>query len=528
VAIFSLSRNLITKAGTVVAVLAHDQGLRVSHGALGKLSYAQSREEISLDGTIATDYRGKDVLAVGQALPDGVIEQDIADVFREADAYPTKKEGKNQKLFRPVVASELIGALPHELSLEQNVSLTQDFSKRVANEFHTANAWGIHPPDASARTEDEKKNIHVHVAILHRRIERDGKLSTLNRDFNNRDCWHSDKDRGREIRDTATKRLRLMWEQTVNDHLERAGRSERIDRRTLAAQGIERAPGVHRGAAETRRLRAKQSKATVRDLRAELVERAHELAERRMAALQKIDAIQKARLEERSTPQYVADIGSLEAWQRDAVGMLARYWAAEDRAMELRRRMRAAARRHAEMRAATKEEDTQLKMAGRQLSRSKKLIVGVDEAIGRLDKLSQDERLAVEPSPSSRPMTKARLADIGRAMSAIEPDVGGTGHDDQVPPARKADKRKDDMEIKDQVEKAQEAPHLTKIIPGNIPEVRQPTVIVAAYAHVEHEIVSEAVKTATARNEAAKDTLERVSRRRRDRSRDRDDHGMDI
>ena len=46
--------------------------------------------------------------------------------------------------------------------------------------------------------------------------------------------------------------------------------------------------------------------------------------------------------------QVFADIGSITAWQHDALGMLARYWQAEDRAMQLRRKMRASARRHSE------------------------------------------------------------------------------------------------------------------------------------------------------------------------------------
>lgn len=45
----------------------------------------------------------------------------------------------------------------------------------------------------------------------------------------------------------STDRFRDAWELHANLALERAGRPERIDRRSLEAQGVEREPGIHVG-----------------------------------------------------------------------------------------------------------------------------------------------------------------------------------------------------------------------------------------------------------------------------------------
>lgn len=45
----------------------------------------------------------------------------------------------------------------------------------------------------------------------------------------------------------STERLRQLWEEFANRALEKAGRSERVDRRTLRAQGLDRPPTIHEG-----------------------------------------------------------------------------------------------------------------------------------------------------------------------------------------------------------------------------------------------------------------------------------------
>lgn len=415
VAIYSFQRNKVYKAGTALAALSHGRGTRVTHGAVGKLAYAQSLKEASAPGLdIVTDYTGKAVLASGQSLPDGVLERDIADVFRDADAHKTKTHGENQGEFKPIVASELIGALPHELSLDQNIVLVTDFSKRVANEFRTANAWGIHPPDAGARTVEEMKNVHVHVTTLHRHIEANGNLSTLNRDFDDVNCWRSDVKRGREIRETATIRLRRIWEQTVNDHLERAGRSERIDMRSNKVRGIDKQPGKHRGAAETRRMR--EETRSVSEVRKELMTARRDMEARMERARERIRTIQDKRRLSAETPGIGGRVGSVDEWQQDTAGAFARAWKSGDRAAALRRDIREARRVSRAMRDPTQEEARSLRGAGREERRAERLMQGIDMALSKVGRLGRDARIDGQAGK----MTKEYLQNLTKAIERAD------------------------------------------------------------------------------------------------------------
>ena len=226
------------------------------------------------------------------------------------------------------------------------------------------------------------------------------------------------------------RKSRAAWERIANEALQRAGHDARVDARTLADQGIERVAGQHLGPAETRRLRAgkQRSRAETRtphaagaDVRTELARKARDLAVAEMTALREIAVIQQARKTTPAPAQVFADVGSITAWQHDALGMLARYWQAEDRAMELRRKTRASARRHAELREATAEEQRALRSAGRRLSRSRALLQGVSEIL-----LTMAPTLSVEIEPSDRPLTKQRLRTIRAALRdrACEHEIG--------------------------------------------------------------------------------------------------------
>ncbi|MDQ2696231.1 MAG: MobA/MobL family protein [Pseudomonadota bacterium] len=52
---------------------------------------------------------------------------------------------------------------------------------------------------------------------------------------------------GRAAGREQVERIRQVWEQYVNQALERAGVEQRVDHRSLEAQGIERLPTIHLG-----------------------------------------------------------------------------------------------------------------------------------------------------------------------------------------------------------------------------------------------------------------------------------------
>jgi hypothetical protein len=120
------------------------------------------------------------------------------------------------------VIDKVVVALPIELTHDQNVALLNDFCERMT-EGRASWAAGIHdgPGDAD--------NPHAHI------IFRD-------RDF----------DTGKRVMLTtekgSTQRFRDAWEQEVNIALEREGFEERVDKRSLEDQGIDREPQLHVGA----------------------------------------------------------------------------------------------------------------------------------------------------------------------------------------------------------------------------------------------------------------------------------------
>ena len=124
-------------------------------------------------------------------------------------------------------------ALPRELNEDERYQLVQDFMHDLCGNRIPWYA-AIHQSGKDAH------NPHVHIAVHDRDIEtglRHLRLSDSTRD---------------RIRDDlpgpkAVEWVRQVWEYAANRALEMAGHSERIDRRTLEAQGIDRLPTIHEG-----------------------------------------------------------------------------------------------------------------------------------------------------------------------------------------------------------------------------------------------------------------------------------------
>jgi hypothetical protein len=121
------------------------------------------------------------------------------------------------------VIDKLIVALPLELTHDQRAELVHAFAESMT-EGRTPWLAAIHdgPSDAD--------NPHAHILLRDRDIETGRRVMHLS-------------EKG------STERLRLAWEEHSNDALERAGLDVRVDRRTLAAQGIEREAEIHIGPA---------------------------------------------------------------------------------------------------------------------------------------------------------------------------------------------------------------------------------------------------------------------------------------
>lgn len=140
---------------------------------------------------------------------------------RSVYAWLDKEEQNDRKNAR--VIDRVTVALPSELTRDQNIQLLEAYGERMSQ---ARAPWmaAIHdgPGDAD--------NPHAHLI------------------FRDRDA-----ETGRRVMMTSepgsTERFRQAWEEEVNRALERTGHEIRVDRRSLEAQGIDREPQIHVGAA---------------------------------------------------------------------------------------------------------------------------------------------------------------------------------------------------------------------------------------------------------------------------------------
>lgn len=119
------------------------------------------------------------------------------------------------------VIDKVMLALPRELDARQRHELVRAFAEEVTD---GRAAWlaAFHEGGKDA------ENPHVHLVIRDRDAETGRRVAHLS-------------ERG------STERLRKLWEEHANRALAQAQRPERIDRRTLKAQGISRKPTIHEG-----------------------------------------------------------------------------------------------------------------------------------------------------------------------------------------------------------------------------------------------------------------------------------------
>jgi hypothetical protein len=125
------------------------------------------------------------------------------------------------------VAREIEISLPRELSPEQRVQLVRAFVKQHFVERGMVADIAIHCPKAS----DGKEQPHAHIMLTLRPLKPDGS------GFGNKErAWNEH---------ALLEHWREQWATAVNQALADANSGERIDHRTLKAQGIPRAPLPH-------------------------------------------------------------------------------------------------------------------------------------------------------------------------------------------------------------------------------------------------------------------------------------------
>lgn len=125
------------------------------------------------------------------------------------------------------VAREIEISLPRELSSEQRVELVRSFVKQHFVERGMVTDIAMHCPKAS----DGKEQPHAHIMLTLRPLKPDGS------GFGNKErAWNDH---------ALLEHWREQWASAVNQALAEADSGERIDHRTLKAQGVLRDPLPH-------------------------------------------------------------------------------------------------------------------------------------------------------------------------------------------------------------------------------------------------------------------------------------------
>jgi ATP-dependent exoDNAse (exonuclease V) alpha subunit len=153
---------------------------------------------------------------------------DRATLWNAAETAEKRKDAR--------VAREYLIAVPSELTHPQRVHLVRGFAQELAERYGFAVDVALHSP-RDFRGSDPR-NFHAHLLATTREVSREGlgRKTTLDlRDENRRQLGL-----GPAVRELFY--VRQRWAEVANVALESAHIDARIDHRSLAAQGITRAP----------------------------------------------------------------------------------------------------------------------------------------------------------------------------------------------------------------------------------------------------------------------------------------------
>ncbi len=204
-AIYHLSAQIIGRSAgrSVMAAAAYRSGERLHEERTGQVHDYTKRKEIESE------------IHAPENAPGWMRERER--LWNAVDAAEKRKDAQ--------LAREFNMALPKELDAERQRELVRRFVKEeMVNRGMVADV---------AFHRDHPGNPHAHVMVTMREAGPEG-FGPKNRDWNRKDLLEA---------------WRETWAAHANRELERAGRAERIDHRTLKAQGIDREPTRHLGPA---------------------------------------------------------------------------------------------------------------------------------------------------------------------------------------------------------------------------------------------------------------------------------------
>ena len=186
------------------------------------------------------DYtRKRGVVHAEIVAPQGITGVDREQLWNAAEAAEKRKDAR--------VAREYLVALPHELDADQRLALARELAGELVKRYGVAVDLAVHAPDPGG----DQRNHHAHLLATTRRLNHDGLGEKTTIELSDKKRRDMGLGRGAD----EVKRLRQRWESMANAALERADIAARIDCRSLADQGIDRVPQIHRGPMATEQIR---------------------------------------------------------------------------------------------------------------------------------------------------------------------------------------------------------------------------------------------------------------------------------
>ncbi|MBW4017017.1 MobA/MobL family protein [Moraxella osloensis] len=217
-AIYHLSAKPVqrSKGRSVVAAIAYRSGCVI----------LDKRTGIKHDYT--KKYKSGGIVHSEIVVPDGIVIPSRNDLWNWAELSEKRKDA--------CTGREYEVNLPYELSDQQRVSLTQTFSKFISNQFGVAVDFSIHKPtQRDIKGGADPRNYHAHIMTTTRKITNDGLTEK------------ADIEKAGRKRKLDLENIRKLWADTTNKFLKVAGLEQRIDHRSLEAQGVNRKPTIKMG-----------------------------------------------------------------------------------------------------------------------------------------------------------------------------------------------------------------------------------------------------------------------------------------
>jgi ATP-dependent exoDNAse (exonuclease V) alpha subunit len=211
-AIFRLEAKIFSRekrGRSVIAAAAYRAGVKLKDEISGKIfDYAR---------------RAKGVIQSDILAPEG------APAWAEDSSQLWNKVEAGEKRADAQLAREFILALPKELSAEEQFQTAVEWTKKELVTSGMVAEVSLHHDKAG-------RNPHVHILCTMRKLDGDKFSAKKSREWN---------DVG------VLAKQRESWAAAVNAALEKAGRTERVDHRSLKDQGIDRLPEPKKGVAAT-------------------------------------------------------------------------------------------------------------------------------------------------------------------------------------------------------------------------------------------------------------------------------------